>query len=294
MATLPTGGDAIVRTNSGLLRRRPVLLFVMVTFVVSYCVGVPALFMVGAWATDLNEVAKLYIGRFFVVIGPTCGALAAISATSGRPGIRSFLRARLSLSAASWAVTIFLPPLALILVLASYALAGSPLGTLAIALRETWQLLLVHIALQVLIIGLCEELGWRGWLLPTLTARYGLSRATLFTGVVWYIWHLPILLGGVNDALWFALAIAGLSLIFSVLWLRSGQSAALPAVAHGSLNAAVVFLTAALPGADHKAAWSVLCGMLAASGVAAFLLTRAEWRETSEAHFLFPPKAVAP
>ena len=284
MATVSTGEDAVAPTSrSRWFEPRPVLLFVIVTFLVSYGLGIPMLFMVGAWAPGLNEVAALYAGRFFVVIGPTCGALAAISATSGRTAITSFLRRRLSLSAGSWAFAILLPLLAMTLVLAAYACAGSPLGTLMSALGEAWPLLLTHIVLQILIVGLGEELGWRGWLLPTLTVRHGLSRATLVTGIVWYLWHFPILLGGVHDAFWFAVAIAGLSMIFSTIWLRSGQSAVLPAMAHGSVNAAVVFLTAALPEADHKGAWSILCGMLAVCGLGAFLWTRAQWGKVSAA-----------
>lgn len=264
-------------------RRRPVLLFVIVTFLVSYGLGIPALFIVGAGAPGIHQVTALYAGRFFVVIGPTCGAIAVISATSGRRAIPSFLRGQLCLPKASWAFVILFPLLAMTLVLAAYACAGSPLGTLAAALRAAWPLLLIHIALQFLTVGLGEELGWRGWLLPTLTGRHGLPRATFATGIVWYFWHIPILLGGVHDAFWFGVAITGLSMILSVIWLLSGRSAVLPALAHGSLNAVVVFLTATLPEADHKLAWTIISGMLAVSGLGAFVWARAAWREGSKA-----------
>ena len=164
----------------------------------------------------------------------------------------------------------------------AYALAGWPPDALAASLREAWPLLSIHVALQILIIGLGEELGWRGWLLPSLTARYGLSGATLFTGIIWYIWHFPILLGGAADAFWFALAISGFSVLYSAMWVRSGQSAILPAVAHGSVNAAVVFLTAVLPDADHGVAWNILCGMVAACGLGVLLWTRTPWAQMSK------------
>jgi uncharacterized protein len=37
-----------------------------------------------------------------------------------------------------------------------------------------------------------EEIGWRGYALPALAARYGLGPASIFVGLVWGIWHLPL------------------------------------------------------------------------------------------------------
>jgi hypothetical protein len=34
-----------------------------------------------------------------------------------------------------------------------------------------------------------------------------------------------------------------------------------------------------LPDAEHRAAWNILCGMLAVSGLGALLWTRAQWRK---------------
>jgi len=259
--------------------RRPVLVFVVVTLLVSYGLGIPALMIAGAWVPGINGVAKLYVGRFLVVAGPTCGAIAAVAATSGRAAIGPYLRRRLSLPPAWWALGL-LPVIGLAAAAIAYAAAGLPLAAFAGAIGRAWPLLLIHLVLQILIVGLGEELGWRGWLLPTLAARIGLARATALTALIWYLWHMPILLGGAADAFWFALAICGLSILFALLLFWARGSVLASACAHGSVNAPLVFLGAILPQADHRLAWSYLSGMLAIAGSIALLCTRRQWGKT--------------
>lgn len=273
---LPNADPPVRLSRWASIQRRPVLVFVIVTFLVSYGLGMLTLFIVGAGGSGINEVAKLYLGRFFVVVGPTCGAITAVAATSGRSAILPFLRQRLS-PPVSWWVMFLLPLIGIAIVTVAYVAAELPLEACAGAVVKAWPLLLVHLALQILIVGVGEELGWRGWLIPTLTSRHSLARATAITGMIWYFWHLPILLGGMADAFWFALTIGGLSILFSLLWRWFGGSALVPAFAHGSINAPVFFFTAMLPEADHGLAWSILSGMLAALGLVALSCTGREW-----------------
>jgi membrane protease YdiL (CAAX protease family) len=54
--------------------------------------------------------------------------------------------------------------------------------------------LVPQIAILFLIIGIVngEELGWRGFALPRLQARYNALTSSLLLGVIWTIFHLPL------------------------------------------------------------------------------------------------------
>jgi len=95
--------------------------------------------------------------------------------------------------------------------------------------------------------ALGEELGWRGWLLPTLRPL-GTWPALLISGAVWGFWHSPVILLGYNfgqpNLLGVGLMIGG-CVLYGVLlgWLRLRTGSVWPAVfAHGAFNATGGFL----------------------------------------------------
>jgi CAAX protease family protein len=44
--------------------------------------------------------------------------------------------------------------------------------------------------------ALGEEIGWRGFLLPRLTTRFGFTLGCLVSGIVWAVWHYPAIIQG--------------------------------------------------------------------------------------------------
>ncbi|KAB1645362.1 CPBP family intramembrane metalloprotease [Gulosibacter chungangensis] len=91
--------------------------------------------------------------------------------------------------------------------------------------------------------ALGEEIGWRGWLLPKLL-RFGPWPAIQLSGLIWGLWHAPVILLGYNypgTPGWLALiAMVVFCTIMGGLfgWLRLRGGSVWPAaLAHSSLNA---------------------------------------------------------
>ena len=91
-----------------------------------------------------------------------------------------------------------------------------------------------------------EEWGWRGYLLPKVAQRMKFLPTVLFTGIIWGIWHAPIIIAGHNYGMnypgypwWGIIAmcvfciVAGTLFSYITLKTRSCWPAVL---AHGALN----------------------------------------------------------
>jgi CAAX protease family protein len=101
-----------------------------------------------------------------------------------------------------------------------------------------------------------EEFGWRGYLLPRLSPLGGIM-ATIITGIVWGLWHAPIIiLNGYNypghpwlGVIMMVIFTIALSMIFG--WLRFRSGSIWPStLAHAALNAQVGFAFIFLSQAD--------------------------------------------
>ena len=91
--------------------------------------------------------------------------------------------------------------------------------------------------------GLGEEIGWRGFLVPELSRRLSFAKTSLLSGVVWSVWHYPVLLfagyNGGTPAAWslacFTVMVLGISFLFAASRLASGGVWP-AAILHGSHN----------------------------------------------------------
>jgi len=91
---------------------------------------------------------------------------------------------------------------------------------------STLQRIGMHIVFAC-IFALGEEIGWSGYFVPRLAEHNSFTRVALIRGLVWSIWHYPMIIGGVYgpDTLpvWYKLlffTITTTTVSFAYAWLR--------------------------------------------------------------------------
>lgn len=123
--------------------------------------------------------------------------------------------------------------------------AGVPELPVPVGVLVAIQMVSIPLAAFInLIPALGEELGWRGWLLPKLMPL-GTVPALLISGVIWGLWHAPLILLGYNYPTapgWLGLTMmVGMCILVGAVfgWLRLRSQSVWPAaLAHGAFNAA--------------------------------------------------------
>jgi membrane protease YdiL (CAAX protease family) len=97
--------------------------------------------------------------------------------------------------------------------------------------------------LQAMLLALGEEIGWRGFMVPQLAKLTSFNKTALIGGVIWGLWHLPIIIfGGYNNGapVWYSILaffVLIISMNFVFTWLRLASGSIWPTVImHGVHN----------------------------------------------------------
>jgi len=156
--------------------------------------------------------------------------------------------------------------------------------------NESWYFILGAIAVSTPFQA-GEEIGWRGYALPRLAARFGLARASVLLGIIWACWHLPQFFIPEVDTYGqsffvFVLQVTALSVALAWLYARTNGSLLLVMLLHAAVNNAKDIVPSALPGATNPftlsaslVAWLTVTLLWACAGY--FLRTMRRHAETS-------------
>src|SRR5215213_3015351 len=217
-----------------LMRRHPLVTFFLLVFILTWVVWVPR-----ASGAHLGVVGQAWTWI------PAIAALLAAALTGGRGTLRE-LGSRLVRWRVGWQwyVVVILGPAAFSLAVAGiYALFGGSWAEAAPPAILVGPLVVLPLFLVILTLtdGLGEELAWRGFALPRLLTRYSALVASVVLGVIWALWHLPLLWtegnGMFHLPVWLLLLdLTAKSILFTWVFLHTRGSVLIAMLFHGATN----------------------------------------------------------
>src|SRR5262245_8956252 len=221
------------------LKRRPVPTYFVLVYALSWACWMP-LAISKTWAPFPFLV--------FATLGVSMPSLVGILLTalfSGQSGLGELFRrvGRVRVPLIWYAVVLLMLPVLQLVALGIPALLG--LATITFTLSG-------FIVLSSVGSGVGEELGWRGFALPRLQANRPAFAASLLLGVLWGLWHLPLMIArdlpltaaGLAQFAAFLLLVAGWSVLFTWVYNNTKGSLFLMVLFHAVADIAVLTVPA--------------------------------------------------
>ena len=220
------------------LRRHPLITFFVLAYVFSW-------WPVPLYALGLSPSP-------IISFGPFLAAIVVLALTAGKAGVVTLLRqmVRWRVRPVWYAVALLLP----------VAISGGAAGLNVLLGAQppssvelgAWTGLIPTFFLLLLVPGIggaWEEPGWRGYALPKLQVGYSALLASLILGIVWALWHLPLMVIGqipLSDPLF----VVGWTVVFTWLFNNTNGSVLLAMLMHNMFNISGGFFSAMFSGAD--------------------------------------------
>lgn len=223
------------------MRKHPLILFFVLTYLLSWY----------GWGFRLAGVSQT---GGLNPLGPLVAALIVTALTERWAGVKRLLagivRWRVSVG---WYAVAFLLPIAIASLAAGFIwLLGAPRPNPT--QLAAWREIPDRFIFVFLFIGLGEEPGWRGFLLPRLQERRTALKASVLLWVAWAIWHAPLFGTEFTPARippWMLGLFCG-TIVHTWLYNRTRGSILLQMVMHSSLNAfSAGFIFPMFAGADQ-------------------------------------------
>jgi membrane protease YdiL (CAAX protease family) len=210
-------------TITAFVKRRPLITF----FVVAYAI---------TWAL-VPLVSVSFVLPVLGLFGPALAAIVVTAMTEGGSGVKALL-GRVVQWRVGWLWYVVALGLPVALTLAVLGLHRLLDGAVAAGPGDPPALIVM---LALLVVG--EELGWRGFALPRLQARFGGLGASLILGALWAAWHLANTAIPGLERYWyafpaFALFVIAQTILLSWIANHSRGSVLLAWLFHAAINVA--------------------------------------------------------
>lgn len=270
------------------LKRYSLVLFFILAFLLPWLVW-------GTTIAEANGWLSFHIPQSLAFwIGLTLATYLSAAVTGGWPAVKDVLSrlVRWRVSVVWYLVALLVTGvLALIAIGIHIALGGSH----QVGVLLTLPALVPSLLFQVFFFLLTEETAWRGFALPRLQACYSALTASLILGVLWGLWHLPLVfIPGSFQAtvpfVGFLISTIAMTILTTWVFNHSQGSVLVAAVLHGATDATIAYSNVMT--GDGRLFWIfVIVQCLAAVAIvvyegAAHLARQADLRQTT-----YPPAA---
>lgn len=247
--------DATLATRvSSLCVSDSVLPYFALTFAISWA---GALILVAPRLLRGESIPKFTGLMMFPVmlLGPAISGIALTAKSAGAPGIRALFRRIVAPFSVRWLAVLLIPPGTIAIVLAIFTLAVSP--------AYTPNRFLIGASFGV-IAGFVEEIGWTGFAFPAMQRNRSPLRAATILGLLWSLWHLPVVdyLGAItpHGASWaayflaFAAVMTAMRALICWVYVNTG-SLLLAQLLHASSTGSLVVLSPPRITAAQESLW---------------------------------------
>ena len=238
--------------------------FTLLTFVASWILWIAAAALMH-WDFSFQS-GLVAIGGPLYLLGVFAPALVAVALTAragGREAVESLLQRTLqSTVGIRW--YLFAAGYFAAIKLGVALVHRITVGTYPVFSQESWLVMLAAVPISTPFQA-GEEIGWRGFLLPRLSARAGLPIASLVVGVVWAAWHLPFFfIGGADKSGQsfpaYLTGVTALSVAMAWLYWRTRGSLLLTMLMHAAVNNTNFLST---PASTSTSPWTMHASLVA-------------------------------
>jgi membrane protease YdiL (CAAX protease family) len=216
------------------------LKYYFLTFLVSWTCFISVIIISNS--TEVNHTGFNQFQHIILFLGVIAPSLVAIwlSSRDGAPGQTQKILGKIG----RWKVNIkwylFAAGFMIAVKLLVALIHKTIMGTWPQFGQEAWYIMLIAILFSTWVLA-GEEIGWRGFALPLMSARFGLPVSVLILGMFWACWHLPLFflkggsVYGQSFPLYF-LQVTALSVVIGWLYWRTNGSLLLTMLMHAAVN----------------------------------------------------------
>lgn len=175
------------------IKKIPVIFYFTLACAISWLSLLPVIGIDGFLGRSVpsdNQIALLFLA---MCAGPSIAGILSVYLSDGRDGFKKLVSGlvRWRVKLRYFMIALFTVPVLTIVTFLILSLS-SPKFIPAIFSSEGKLMLIIGGIAGALMAGFFEELGWTGFAIPKLRARFNIITTGLIVGIVWGIWHFPL------------------------------------------------------------------------------------------------------